>query len=275
MGGAAAAIFSGSGQSCVAGSRLLRSSAPSTTRSSSGSGSWRRPSGRATRWIPTCRWGRSRTEHSSSGSPAPAWSRPPPAPRRTSSPGERGWRGRASSTCTHAAPPGVSNTDDIAQREVFGPVVAAIPFDEEEEAVALADATEFGLAGAVWTGRADRGHRVAAALRAGTVWVNSYKYHQRMAPFGRLRERSGFGRSSGYDGLLEYSEPKAVWVETLTRRHRWRSGTEPGDRSCTAQLPIGCVGRRRNDVSGPSSEKECRRAAWSCGDRSCVRRSRN
>ena len=108
---------------------------------------------------------------------------------------------------------GVSNTDEIAQREVFGPVVAAIPFEDEEEAVALANATDFGLAGAVWTGAVDRAHRVAGALRAGTVWINSYKTINVMAPFGGFGH-SGFGRSSGYDGLMEYSEPKAVWVET-------------------------------------------------------------
>ncbi|MEE1650316.1 aldehyde dehydrogenase family protein [Brachybacterium sp. J144] len=108
---------------------------------------------------------------------------------------------------------GVSNTDPIAQQEVFGPVVAAIPFEDEEEAIALANATDFGLAGAVWTSAVDRAHRVARALRAGTVWVNSYKTINVMAPFGGFGH-SGSGRSSGHDGLLEYSTPKAVWVET-------------------------------------------------------------
>ena len=108
---------------------------------------------------------------------------------------------------------GVVNTDAIAQREVFGPVVSVIPFDTEDEAVTLANATRFGLAGAVWTGRSDRAHRVASQLRAGTIWVNSYKTIDVMAPFGGFGA-SGHGRSSGHDGLMEYSQPKAIWVET-------------------------------------------------------------
>lgn len=208
VGGAAAAIFSGSGQSCVAGSRLLvqrsvhdqvverlaelasalRQGDPLDPTSQIGPVQNRAQVERITRMVDAARGD---AEVVTGG-------------RRLDRPG-------------FFYPPtllaGVSNGDEIARREVFGPVVAAIPFEDEEEAVSLANATDFGLAGAVWTGRVDRGHRVAGALRAGTVWVNSYKTINVMAPFGGFGE-SGFGRSSGADGLREYSEPKAVWVET-------------------------------------------------------------
>ena len=92
---------------------------------------------------------------------------------------------------------------EIAREEVFGPVVAVTPFDSEEEAVALANGTPYGLAGAVWTNDVARAHRVAAAVRAGTFWINSYKSISVMSPFGGFG-RSGYGRSErprGADGL--------------------------------------------------------------------------
>lgn len=101
----------------------------------------------------------------------------------------------------------------IAQEEVFGPVLVVMPFDSEEDAVRLANATRFGLAGAVWTQDPARAHRVAARLRAGTVWINSYKAINVMSPFGGFGD-SGFGRSSGMEGLKEYTVAQSVWVET-------------------------------------------------------------
>lgn len=101
----------------------------------------------------------------------------------------------------------------IAREEVFGPVLAVTPFEGEEEALALANGTEFDLAGAVWTRDVGRAHRVARALRAGSVWVNGYRTLSVMAPFGGMRG-SGYGRSSGHDALMEYTQAKAVWVET-------------------------------------------------------------
>ncbi len=100
----------------------------------------------------------------------------------------------------------------VAREEIFGPVVSVMPFETEAEAIALANATQFGLAGAVWTGDVARAHRVAAAVRAGTVWINGYKTISVMSPFGGFGA-SGFGRSSGLEALRAYTTTKSVWVE--------------------------------------------------------------
>jgi len=108
---------------------------------------------------------------------------------------------------------GVNNQMAVAREEIFGPVVAAIPFDDEEDAVALANDQRFGLAGAVWTNDVGRAHRVAAQVNAGTFWINSYKAIHVSSPFGGFGD-SGYGRSSGLEGLREYLVTKSVWVET-------------------------------------------------------------
>ncbi len=104
-------------------------------------------------------------------------------------------------------------TAEAAQTEIFGPVVTALSFEDEAEAVRIANSTDFGLAGAVWTNNVSLAHRMAAKVRAGTFWVNGYKAIHVSTPFGGSRS-SGFGRSSGMDVLMEYTEPKSVWVET-------------------------------------------------------------
>jgi aldehyde dehydrogenase (NAD+) len=107
---------------------------------------------------------------------------------------------------------GVTNEMRIAQEEVFGPVLCVIKFRDEDEAIAIANDTRFGLAAAVWTQNVHRAHRVAHRLRAGTVWINAYRVVSYAVPFGGYKE-SGIGRENGMDGIREYTETKAVYVE--------------------------------------------------------------
>lgn len=109
-----------------------------------------------------------------------------------------------------------NNQMTVAQEEIFGPVVVAIPFKDEADAIALANDSQFGLAGAVWTNDVARAHRVADQVKAGTFWINSYKTIHVSSPFGGYRN-SGYGRSSGLEVLREYSEVKSVWVETSSQ----------------------------------------------------------
>ncbi|SHN40146.1 aldehyde dehydrogenase family protein [Cryptosporangium aurantiacum] len=107
---------------------------------------------------------------------------------------------------------GADNTMRIAREEIFGPVVTVIPFDDESEVLRLADDTNFGLGAGVWTRDLSRAHRVAASLRAGVVWVNTYGDLSATVPFGGFKQ-SGIGREFGTAALDAYTEHKSVLVK--------------------------------------------------------------
>jgi aldehyde dehydrogenase (NAD+) len=107
---------------------------------------------------------------------------------------------------------GVTNHMAIAERELFGPVLAVMPFDSDDEAIELANDSNFGLACGIWTRSLQRAHRVAHKVRAGTVWINAYRIVAPNAPFGGFKQ-SGIGRENCIECLHEYTETKSVWVE--------------------------------------------------------------
>src|ERR1700674_338660 len=107
---------------------------------------------------------------------------------------------------------GVTPEMKIAREEIFGPVLATLTFKDEAEAVATGNATIYGLAAAVWSRDVKKALRTAKALKAGTVWVNTYNFYDPGLPFGGYKE-SGFGRERGHYALEEYTEVKSVWVD--------------------------------------------------------------
>jgi acyl-CoA reductase-like NAD-dependent aldehyde dehydrogenase len=106
----------------------------------------------------------------------------------------------------------VDNKMRIAQEEVFGPVLSVIPFQTEEEVIRQANETRYGLAAGIWTRDIRRAHRVAHSLRAGTIWINSYRTLSFNTPFGGYK-MSGMGSENGLESVREYTHTKAVWVE--------------------------------------------------------------
>ena len=111
----------------------------------------------------------------------------------------------------------------VVQDESFGPVLTVESFNGEDEAVALANDSIFGLAGAVWTENAGRAERVAARMRAGTVWINDYHPYVPQAEWGGYKQ-SGFGRELGAHGIAEYRETKHIWHNVRPQIQGWFGG---------------------------------------------------
>jgi betaine-aldehyde dehydrogenase len=101
----------------------------------------------------------------------------------------------------------------IVREEIFGPVMAVLTFRDEDEVVARANATEYGLAAGVFTRDVARAHRVVARLQAGTCWINNYNITPIEMPFGGYK-RSGLGRENGHAAIEHYTQIKSVYVET-------------------------------------------------------------
>ncbi|MEM9735706.1 MAG: aldehyde dehydrogenase [Pseudomonadota bacterium] len=108
---------------------------------------------------------------------------------------------------------GVNNDMNIARTEVFGPVLSIIPFENDADALAIANDTPYGLAAGIWTQDMSRAIKLSAEIEAGTVWVNTYRATSFMAPFGGFK-RSGLGRESGQEAIDAYLQTKTVWIET-------------------------------------------------------------
>lgn len=105
----------------------------------------------------------------------------------------------------------VNNRMRIAQEEVFGPVLSVIPFEDEDEAIAIGNDIDFGLAAGVWTSSIPKAFKMSEKLQAGIVWVNTYRAVSFMSPFGGYKA-SGIGRESGQHAIFEFLQTKSVWI---------------------------------------------------------------
>ncbi|MGC5164685.1 aldehyde dehydrogenase [Rhodococcus sp. DT1] len=115
---------------------------------------------------------------------------------------------------------GVENTSTICQEEVFGPVAVVLPFDDEADLVEQANDTVFGLACGIWTADYRRAWRVAKAVQAGTVWINTYKQFSISTPFSGLKD-SGIGTEKGRDGIRSYMNQKSIYLDLSGRALPW------------------------------------------------------
>eukprot|EP00605_Chrysophyceae_sp_TOSAG23-4_P001833 GSChrysophyteH1.ASY1.ANO1.2023.1 assembled CDS len=131
-------------------------------------------------------------------------------------------RAKAAGALVHAGgkSPSVKNNMEIWKEEVFGPVVVAIPFKTEEEAIFLANDSPFGLAAAVWTRDVMRAHRVAEEMDVGIVWINDHHRNDPSSPWGGTKD-SGVGRENGTHALQEYSQTRSVVVRTEDSAWDW------------------------------------------------------
>jgi betaine-aldehyde dehydrogenase len=101
--------------------------------------------------------------------------------------------------------------DRACQEEVFGPFVTVTTFRDDEEALSIANGTEYGLGGGLWTANLQRAHRFAREMKSGMVWINCYKRVNPASPFGGTGS-SGYGREMGFEAMREYTQAKSVWL---------------------------------------------------------------
>lgn len=112
------------------------------------------------------------------------------------------------------------HTDRVCREEVFGPFVTVTTFSSDEEAIEIANSTDYGLGGGLWTRDLARAHRVAAEMRSGMVWVNCYKRANPGSPFGGTG-LSGYGREMGFEAMREYTEAKSIWINVDAQLPPW------------------------------------------------------
>lgn len=115
--------------------------------------------------------------------------------------------------------------DRVSQEEVFGPLVTVTTFENEAEAIQLANATEYGLGAGLWTRDLSRAHLMGREIRSGMVWINCYKRVNPGSPFGGIRS-SGYGREMGFEAMHEYTEAKSVWANVDADLPPWYDRTE-------------------------------------------------
>lgn len=108
---------------------------------------------------------------------------------------------------------GMGSEANVITQEIFGPVLCIQPFEDEAEAIAKGNDSKFGLAAGIWTRDIGRAHRLARAIKSGSVWVNTYRMVNHAVPFGGMKE-SGYGRENGADSIREFTKVKSVWVDT-------------------------------------------------------------
>ena len=106
---------------------------------------------------------------------------------------------------------GLPNNCRTNQEEIFGPVVTIMPFENDEEALTLANGTPYGLSSTVWTSNLTRAHRFGRDLHAGIVWINTWLHRDLRTPFGGVKQ-SGVGREGGFEALRFFTEPKNVCI---------------------------------------------------------------